>query len=522
MKNKLKDNLFAIATSAAIIAVVVLVNVVLYSLTAINGWYVAYAEELDLTISGNTDPLFADAIEEGRKVEIIFCMPEDELFMHDTGKDVLNTAKQFKERYPELIDLVFYNIRTMQDADGNIVSDRFEKFKTNEFGKPNTLHQGSVIFSTKVSDGAGLEKEHFTVLSNSYGGVPFVDFYHIDAKGYITAYNGEEMMASMILWALAPEHKIAYFTTGHGESVDITFTNMLISAGYYIEMVDLVRTDLYRSSTLSEEAREKTSGIDLDNVGLVIISNPTADFTKGADGIRAEIEKLDDYLSDYNGSLYVSLDPYASRLNNLETYLATYGINMAYNETEKGEIYRHIVRDSRNAITTDAYTFVANYADNEIGAALAEKTDPFVNDDVVMKNSGELILLGDAKPVLTASSAAETVANGEKINGDGSYCVAATSQKNGASVFVTAGVYLTAADAVISDTYANRNFVYAVFDELFDAPVAPYGCKLVPYSTDILEDMTMGKARIYTVLVMAVPVALAVVGFAINKRRKNR
>ncbi len=524
MNNKLKDNLFALVTSVAIVVAVVLVNVVLYSITAINGWYKSYANtDLDLTIGDNTDALFADAIAKGRKVEIIFCMPEDELAVHTTGKDVYSTAKQFEERYPDFIELKFFNIRTMQDDDKNIFD--FEKYKYDGLGNEIIMHKGSVIFTSTVREG-GLEREDYTVLSTVYNGVPFVDFYHLDSEGYISAYNGEETIASRILWTLTDEHKIAYFTTGHGESVDAAFTNMLASAGYYVQMVDLVRNDIYSSSKINDKDELKNKkGLDLDRAGLVVISNPTADFTKGADGVRAEIDKLEHYLSE-GGSLYVTLDPYTKPLSNLEELLGTYGMKLSVSESKDGKIVRNIVKDPKNAITTDGYTFVANYAENEAGDKLGEKTNAFVSDDVVVKNSSEIVLSGGAKPVLVASSAAVTVADGSKVDGEGGYCVAAISEKTAGEktsrIFLATGVYLTASDAVISDSYANRNFVYALFDSFFDAPVAPYGCTVVPYDTGRLEDLTMGTARVYTALIMAIPVILTVGGIVINKRRKNR
>ena len=286
MKSKLKNHLFAAVFSLLLVVVIILVNVVLYSLTAINGWYIAYAEEIDLTVSGNTKELFADAEAEGKKVKIMFCMPEDDLAMHTTGKDVLDTAKQLEALHPSFIELVFYNIKTQQDADGNLVDLR--KYETDMAGNKVPLHSGSVIFSTTVSDGFGGVREDYKVVSTEYNGVPFVDFYHIDADGYITAYNGEEFMASMILWTLADEHKTAYFTTGHGESVDVAFYNMLVCAGYYVEPLDLLRNDF------STEMLEKA--------GFVIISKPTADFAKGKDaGMRTEIERLEYYLKENGG-----------------------------------------------------------------------------------------------------------------------------------------------------------------------------------------------------------------------------
>ena len=527
MNRKVKDNLFAALITAMVIALTVLANVVLYSLTSINGWHFAYAEKLDLTVSGNTKELFADAEAAGRKVEIIFCMPRDEVASHNTGRDVLDTVEQIETLHPDFIDVRFFNIRTLQDESGKSVKDRFEKYGTDMLGNKTPLHKGSVIFSSTLADAAGNTREDYIVLSNQFSGVPYVDFYHIDAEGYISAYVGEEVVSSMVLWTLAQEHKIAYFTTGHGESVDIAFSSMLSRAGYYIETLDLLRDNLYYpTDSDGDGVNEKRSGLNLDKAGLVIISNPTADFTKKTGTVDMELDKLESYLEKYGGSLYVSLDPYAEPLPNLEGLLQEYGIKVATGENEKGETLRQIVKDPSNAITTDGYTFVANYADNAIGKALSEKTDKYVSDDVVVKNSGVLELSGAAQPVLVTSSSADAIVEGDTVTGSEEFAVAALSERNvngvASKVFVTAGVYLTASDAVVSDSYANRGFTYALFDTVFSATAAPYGCRTVPYETGRLEDLTMGTARIYTVLIMAVPVALAVVGAVINKRRKNR
>ncbi len=514
MKSKLKDNLLAAGVSAAIIAAVVLLNIVLYALTSLNSWYIVYSEKFDLTISGNTDALFEEARKSGKKVDVIFCMPEDELLVHATGKDVLNTAKQFEERYPDLINLKFYNVRTQENEEGEMVSDEFAKYVElykKEMDEDLVLHKGSVIFSRRIFNEIGEELDpEFTVLNSVYGSTFFADFYNIDDEGYATAYNGEEVIASRVLWTLTSEHKTAYFTTGHGESVDLVFANILTSAGYYIKTLDLSKKDV---------------NIDRDKAAFVIVSNPTADFQKGGGTVYTEIDKLESYLQD-GGSLYVTLDPYVKNLSNLKAMLENYGIKMSSAKSSDGQTVSNIVKDSKNAITTDGYTFVANYADNALGEALGDKTDKYVSDSVIVKNVGALELSGDAKAVLVASSAAETVADGRQTDGKGGYCVAALSEKQfgskTATVFVSSGVYMTTTDAVVSENYANRNFSYAVLELFFDASSAPYGCKLVPYDTGRLEDLTMGRAGVYTAIIMAVPVLLTIGGIAVNKRRKNR
>ena len=83
-------------------------------------------------------------------------------------------------------------------------------------------------------------------------------------------------------------------------------------------------------------------------------------------------------------------------------------------------------------------------------------------------------------------------------------------------------VYIAAADAIITNGYSNKDFLYSVFDEYFEAGEMPYGCNSVVTATGLLENLTMGTIRIYTALIMAVPAALAVVGAVVIVRRKNR
>ena len=50
----------------------------------------------------------------------------------------------------------------------------------------------------------------------------------------------------------------------------------------------------------------------------------------------------------------------------------------------------------------------------------------------------------------------------------------------------------------------------------------PYGCSPVYRRDAVLENLTMKTARIYTVIILSIPVALAAVGAVITVKRKNR
>ena len=485
-----------------IIVALVLLNILAYTVTNAFGLYFYSPRVDDLSISGNTDDLFANAILLGKKVKITFCYAEDKLEKHDTGKFVLTTARAFEERYPELIELRFVSLLTKMDESGRIVD--FEKYLD---GGKNKLKQNSVIFES----GEG-ESWSCRVLTDTASSAGFVDFFTLDSSANIIAYNGEEVMAAMISWVLHDEHPVAYFTQNHGESADVAFSNLLASAGYYVEAINL------RKSEIPKDA------------GMVIISNPTSDFELSVSDaeVRGEIQKLEAYLEG-GGKLYVALDPYVKELKNLEALLKMWGITISCKENEHGVLIKNIVRENSNAITPDGFTFVATHADNEISNKILGKVEIFGNDRVLINEVASLELdreLG-AMPLLISGSTSSTHAGGELTDDKGGYTVAAYSKRAEAdgkesTVFVIPTAYITATDAFLSDSYSNKDFLYAVLEVLFNSNPAPRGCNRVTYRSNILENLTMGRAKAFTAAILAIPAAIAVVGVITIIRRRNR
>jgi len=89
-------------------------------------------------------------------------------------------------------------------------------------------------------------------------------------------------------------------------------------------------------------------------------------------------------------------------------------------------------------------------------------------------------------------------------------------------VFVVPGVFLTAGDVMVADGYSNKDFLYSLFSESFGSNCAPYGCNSVNYTAGILQNLKMSTARLYTALLILIPVAVAVFGTVIIIRRRNR
>ena len=488
------DKFSSAVVTALVIALVMVFNALLFTVAELFGLVFSYTPEVDYSLTGASDELFADAISENKKVTIYFCMTENEVEVHSTGREVYTTAKNFAEKYPDFIELDFINIITRQDKDGNYID--LSKYKTDSV----PIYKTSVIFECG---------DNHRVLTDTYTAAGFANFFTLDSSMYITSYNGEEIISAMISWVTEDEHKKAYFTQRHGEMADLSFTNLLTAAGYELDLIDL------RKNSVPDDA------------DLLIISNPTSDFEASKDGsVYTELDKIKSYMAR-GGNLYVALDPYVKTLTAFEDFLAEFGISFMTTETAEGKKIRNMVKDPNNAITSDGFTLVCEYADGELASKIADKASAHSDGRVIVREVSALELSGAAKPILNSSSSAVLEAEGRTVSDSGSYTVAAYSEvaneTGGASrIFVVPSIYLAVSDSLVSDSYSNKDFVYSVLEGLFGAGNLPYGCKPIMYSSSILQNLTMGTARLYTALAMLVPAAIAIVGTVVLVRRKNR
>ena len=267
-----------------------------------------------------------------------------------------------------------------------------------------------------------------------------------------------------------------------------------------------------------------------EDADLLVISNPQSDFEIATDNsgtavATSEIGRLDAYLKR-GGNIYVSLDPYVKKLYTLESFLEGYGIGMSETEID-GTTYRDIVRDSANAITTNGYTIVTEHADGEVATQIGENMDKYSDNDVVIREAGALTLSGTAEALLISSRSAVCENGGVVTKRGGSFpvaaynTVAASDGKKG-TVFVISSIYMTVSDALVTNGYSNKDFIYSLFDYLYGAQNMPYGCQSILYESSILENLTMSTANLYTAIVLAVPTVIAICGAVVVIRRKNR
>ena len=80
------ERAFTLTLTAAVLAVILIVNVLLYVLNVNLGiFYITPSPSAQTELTTSLDAKLADAESKGAKVGITFCMPEDELQASSTG-----------------------------------------------------------------------------------------------------------------------------------------------------------------------------------------------------------------------------------------------------------------------------------------------------------------------------------------------------------------------------------------------------------------------------------------------------
>ncbi len=483
-----------ITVTALVIGVVIALNAVVYALTAVYGLYFYKDNSLDLSLSDAPTAVLSKAEADGKQVTVLFCQSVEDVKSNATGAPVYETARQMAERFPSLIRLEFVNVV--------IHPERVEKYRDEENGKYVSV--GSVIF---------IHGDNFRVYTTLGTTAGYADFYTVDAStGSILAYNGEEAMTAGILWVLQDEHKKVYLTKGHTESATLTLTTLLGYAGYTVETIDLHNTEVPSDAE------------------MVIISNPVQDFEKaGSVDVRAELVRLQSYM-DRGGTVIALLDPYLKNdLSNLKGFLAQYGITVATVETDGGTRTVGTVRDTTGGVSLDGMSLTSVIGTGKIGSVLSEAVRKHTNGAIKMSWTAALSIdeSKGAEALLLSSPTATLEAGGKTVDREGSYALIGYGERerDGATsrVVVVPSVYLTESGAMISNAYANRDFLYALLDTLDESEqTMPYHCRMAIVTQTTLENLTVGTARLLTALTLLLPAALAVTGTVVLLRRKYR
>ncbi len=540
--------------TAAIVAAVIIVNVLFSALSTRFGWYIDLTPEPIYTLSEacinvirNGDEKFEDSSspidmvdsmreanrayneehglsagdedyrDENLMIDIIFC--DDIDTVNDTAslRYIYTTAKDLEREFRDHIRVLNYNIIRNPTS--------VSAYKTTS---------ESVISTTDVIVTCGTEFRVYTLRS----------FFAFDTAESDTpwAYNGEKKLAAGILAVTRTETPIAALPINHGEKIPQSLVGTLNDAGYMVMPLDFSVDELP------------------ENCRLVVLYDPETDFTVSGD--VDEVAKLDSFL-DGDSSLMVFVDADTPYMPELEGYLEEWGIK--FDRHANGN---YMLGDTSQALESNGLTFKGQYVDYGLGATMTESLrnnaipSPAIFSramSISHSDRYDLIHYVDAEnsgiefdfatyesngvyrnmyDVFVSSENAVAYAGGavvEEASKNQPFRLMTVSKEERttqesnydlleeASYVIACGSTAFASDDYLeNNSFGNGDVLLSVGRMVGQEPV-PTGLDLIPFSDDTIDTITTAQMTRYTVILSVVPAVLAIVaGTVILIRRKYR
>ena len=360
-----------VVLTVLVVTVTILTNAVFGVLAERFLWYSSLLSEGTYEVTDACFELLGNVFEENddAQVEIIFCdLPNEEDAMEDmTLNYVYQTAVAIEERYPEHVKLSCYDIWT----------------------NPTTVKQYKTMTNPLTGEKTELSIKSTSVIivSEDYHRTYSLEEFFVFKDGDLSqvwAYDGEKKIAAGIMRAIEDEQHVVCLTNNHGETFyDFELLYLLDDAGYTIMYIDLHKDPIP------------------ENCNLIISFNPNSDLI--ADGVsqKSEVEVLDRFLSVPGNHFLVMVENGTPVLPTYEAFLEEWGVDFGYyTDRETESVYRYMVQDNSQSLTSDGYTIYG--------------------EAVHMGTSADL-LEGLQRPVIFKNATAIQAAQGFVNNGDGSY-----------------------------------------------------------------------------------------------------
>lgn len=335
---KKKFAFLSVAQTALLLAAVIILNVIIYTLADKFRWYIDMTEGQVYSLSDAAKDILSDVEDE---VNIYFTVEPDKV----------------AETSPNLY-YVYQTAQKMAAAFDNINVKCVDIIKNPAFfkGYYNTAAQD--IYTTSVIVESGTEFRLYTVDA----------FFITNEDGEIWAYEGEYKLTSAILTVTAAQMPVVAFTSSHGEKTGDSakaLTSLFTDGGFHVVNVDLAREDL------PEDTR------------IVVVNDPVYDFAGIEGGESDEIKKLDGFMDSYGTLMVFSSPENAGKLTNLSEFLAEWGIAFT------PDTY---IKDTGNSLSVDGKTLIADYPSSDtMGASLYL--------DISTMNNAPKTVMGNAMPI---------------------------------------------------------------------------------------------------------------------------
>lgn len=343
ISRKLRYGSVSAGITAAVLAVVILINIGVSVLCSAQRWFIDMTTEPLYTLSEEADNLLKDTIDSANanraendpvKVDIIFCADPDMLYGNEMMRYVYYTALAMEKAYPDTIEVSTRNVWSNPSS--------VDEYRTTSY---SSIYQSNVIVASGTEFRVYSYRTFFTF--NEEG----------DAEPW--AYSGEKNFIKGIRAVTRAEAPICALTTNHGEPwLDPA------QAARYSEFVKVLEGAGYEVVYLNLQTEEIPA-----DCRLIVTFDPQTDFLTPLDGAdySNELMKLDVYL-DKAYSFMVFADSDTPKLKNLEEYLEEWGV--AFDRTAEGGAYEVI--DPSNKTDSEGLAMIGQYATEGLGSSLTD------------------------------------------------------------------------------------------------------------------------------------------------------
>ena len=505
----------SMALTIVIIAAVILINAIVTALVGKFGLYLDMTPEKMFTLSDEAIA-YLDGMDTSKKVEIIFCSPEDIMEANTAQLDVLETVRDIEKKYDN-------------------VTRKHVDYLTN----PTALSKYGIrgdITSSSIIVASGVEYRVFSLSA----------LFSYDSTGSsVVGYNGEQRLVSAILSVTQDEKPLVCVTTGHGEVEEIAKTGLQ----------DFLENDMgYEYQTINLRTQEIP-----ERCRMIVIFNPDSDFLEKNPAIGqdiSELAKLDTFLDDDNALMvFVDRTTQVAKLPNLTDFLAEWGIGICHlDASEDVNQSSYLIKDPVNSFTTDGTTCAAEFVTSGLGASMTSQLwkDIAYPKSVVFPHSTALYStyeqIGDEEgegdsgyyhpngldrssyAVLTSSAKAIAEANGSAVSsakGPFNYMMLTQNSRIEGDEQINSHVLVCSSTEFVSKAaletgYGNHSVLaYACYVMNRDVVPVTLDCK---YYADLeINAITAQEANQYTIVLTVIPASIIFIsGIYIMVRRKYR
>ncbi len=359
-RQKFRHGSISFGLTAAVLAVVLLVNIAMTALCSGNLWYIDLTPESSYNIyisdteqkKASMYTLMDETVsymeyiideanenrEEPVQVEIIFCMDPDLLKSLEMMRYVYYTALNLQKEFPETIKVTYRDVWSNPSS--------VDMYRSTSY---SNIYQTNVIIASGSEFRVTTMRAFYTYDSESGSDVP-------------VGYNGQKWFVKQILDVTGADAPICCLTTNHGEPfADLKlserdkwpeyreFMNVIEGAGYEIRFLDLSKDEIP------------------ENCRLIITFDPQKDFASTFQDSKlkeSETVRLNAFLEKaYSFMVFVDAD--TPELPNLEEYLELWGIELMHKDGQNadGETVtgNYKVSDPAHGLTSAGESFIGQY-----------------------------------------------------------------------------------------------------------------------------------------------------------------